>query len=87
MPREPGYRISDEFPNYFHTAPHVLYEAAMLLMTGETSMGDPAYCSLAWDMDRNMIFELDVSNPAVDLLAIAMEMFFIWTNRYYELED
>ena len=82
----PDYRISDEFPIYFHTAPHVLYETAILLMTGETSMGDPEYGSVAWEMEDDMIFRLDRSDKNLDQLATAMEMLFIWESRYFELE-
>jgi len=76
----------DDFPLYFETAPHVLYETAILLTTGETSMGDPEYASVAWNRNDEIIFELDRSDLNVNLLVTAMEILLIFRDRYYELD-
>lgn len=81
------YRRYDDYMFFFETAPHVLYETAILLMTGETSMGDPEYCSVAWDKKDEIVFHLDRSDPNVNLLATAIEVLFIWQIRYYEVAD
>ena len=81
------HRRYDDYMFFFETAPHVLYETAILLMTGETRMGDPEYCSVAWEKKDEIIFHLDRSDKNVNLLATAIEVLFIWQNRYYEVED
>jgi len=81
------HRRYDDYMFFFETAPHVLYETAILLMTGETSMGDPEYCSVAWDKKDEIVFHLDRSDPNVNLLATAIEVLFIWQIRYYEVAD
>ena len=83
---KPMLRRYDDFPLYFETAPHVLYETAILLMTGETSMGDAKYASVAWNRNDEIVFELDRSDLNVNLLATAIEMLLIFRDRYYNLD-
>ncbi len=85
--KKPDFRRYDDFPLFFETAPHVLYETAILLMNGETSMGDPEYCSVAWEKKDEIVFHLDRSDKNVNLLATAIEVLFIWQIRYYEVAD
>ncbi|RZM19431.1 MAG: hypothetical protein EOO88_38055 [Pedobacter sp.] len=73
--------------SFLLTANHVLYETAILLMQGETSMDDPDYCSEAWDIWDDLGNHLDRSDESVQCLATAIEMFYLWQNTHDSLHD